>query len=825
MKDYRCVRRCCWGIALICCFIGSVAARADIQLPKDAPECVRWGASNLSAALAAKGVPPKQAKVSVTIAAAAEPDDQEFWLKNDGDGITIRAGGPVGAMYGLLELTEQVQNSSAAKSWRGVVAVIESTHQRPYVAIRADNAFIHAKPLLINDVAMWRDYLDMLARNRYNMLDLHATFVLETTGFGNIYPLLVHLQDYPDVGDEKEQSKNLADFKAIVAYAKARGIEVALMNYSVTVPVPGKERERVFLVPPEKLADYTAKAVAALLRAVPDLHEIGFRVGETGQPASFHKDSYLKGIAEADRPDLRLYTRSWLTTQDQLEPIAQAAKDRFDVEIKYNGEHLGLPYHAMQERFGTYSYEHYLNVPADFRILWQVRANGTHRFWAWENTDFIRRTVRTCTLGNARGFTLEPPIAYFSVYPTAYYRSESDQRVYRYIWQKHWMWYFAWGRLGYNPDLPERTIVSAYASHYGPAGAIIYQAMQAASRIVPLVYAYRFNGADHRDYSPETDTGYIVNRETVVNRRRPVPEGLLQYALNAPEDERSFMSIDAYVNNQLEFMRRPDGRVGPFAVAQILKGASEDTRKSVAQVSEITGNGAGEWRLLKTDLLAAAALGEYHSKRIQGLTWVEHAVKTNAEGEYQKGVEYLTQSRESWKQLAEITDSVYGPVQNPLRGQRNFEWKSQLPKLEKIDASAADLWEQRPRGAHSSTIQLLAADRLEGAGLSVAQVQYTIVPSKRSATFTCLTSAKGELAHVVLWWKPLPSDTRWAPQEMFLADDGSYSTTLPLTHEGLMYMVEVQDKAGNAQNFPPVLQETPYWVLPPFPYDNQLSSK
>ena len=529
----------------------------------------------------------------------------------------------------------------------------------------------------------------------------------------------------------------------------------------------------------------------------------------------------MKGITEANAGNLRLYTRSWLTTKEQLEPIAQAAKAGFDIEIKYNGEHLGLPYHAMHRRYGTYSYEHYLDVPANYGIIWQVRANGTHHYWAWENTDFVRRTVRTFQLGNARGFTLEPPIAYYPVDAATYYRSDEDKKTYNFIWQKHWMWYLAWGRLGYDADLPESVIRQAFADRFGPAGEAIYSAMQASSRIVPLVFAYRFVGADQRDYSPETETGYLENARSIVGRRRPVPEGLLQYALNTPEDDRSFVGIDAWVNNRIDTMA--DGRLGPFAVAEVLQKAAETAQEIIAQAPALDGQRAAEWRLLKTDLEAAAWLGRYHAARILGLTYFEHAWKINDGAEYEKATQLLTQSREAWKALAQTTDSVYAPVNNPLRGQRQFEWKSQIEPLEKTDSQAAVLWSERPRGgarepsgARAGPIQVLATDHPGSEGLNLERLDHVIAGSRRSVSLTCRASATAGLSRVVLWWKPLPSSDFWRSQDMVLGDDGAYSTTVPLTNEGLMYMVELQDSRGNARNFPLVLKETPYRIIPPF---------
>jgi len=819
------------SIFLLCSIAACQPGFASIHLPPNAPEEVRWGAEKLAAALSEKQISEADAKVTVTIGADKTPEDESFVLEKNATAITVRGGGAVGAMYGLLELAEQIHGGTAG-AWPEIAASIKPERQRPFLAIRADNIFVHVDPFIFNDVAMWRKYIDMLAQNRFNMIDMHGGFDLNTTGFPNLFPYLITVPEYPKAGDKELQAKNLADFKAIVAYAKSRGVKVALMNYSASVnaprpantPPPAPGAPRVFpapLVPPAQLADYTARATAELIRQVPDLYEIGFRIGETGQPARFFQDSYLKGFSDAKATNLRLYTRSWLTTKEQLEPIAKAATSGFDIEIKYNGEHLGLPYQAMQYQYGTYSYEHYLDVPKDYGIIWQVRADGTHHYWAWENTDFIRRTVHTFKLGDARGFTLEPMTAYYPVSAAVYYRSEEDKKTYDYIWQKHWMWYFGWGRLGYNPELAESTIRRAYSDHFGKAGEPIYNAMQASSTIVPLVYAYRSVGADQRDYSPETETGYAENARTIMGSRRPIPEGLLQYAMNTPEDDRSFVGINTWVMDKIDTMA--DGRLGPFAVAELLRNASDATKKAIAEIPEMDGRTAREWHLLKTDMLAAAWLGEYHADRIEGLTYFQHGWKTHSDGEYAQATKLLTQSREAWAKLSETVDTVYAPVNNPMRQQRNYEWKSQLPLLEKTDAQATDLWAGRPRGgakypsgAQSGPIQFLATDHVDNGGLNVEKLNYIVAPSKKSVTLTCRPSPASGLSRVVLWWKPLPSSSFWRSNDMIENGAGNYVAVVPLTSEGLMYSVEVQESNGNARNFPLVLNETPYRIIPPF---------
>jgi hypothetical protein len=784
----------------------------EVTLPANAPACVQWASHDVTAVLSAAGIPAMQADVQVSIAAtsASQLDEQSFSLKLDGTKVMIHAGGATGAMYGLQELAEQLSNKSVVKTWPDAVKGLHATTQRPYVEIRADNPFIHVYPLLLSDLPMWRDYIDMLARNRFNLLDMHGSYDLESTSFPNLYPMLIHVPEYPNVGNEQEQAKNLDNFRTIIAYAKSRGVKVSFMNYSANNGRGGefKNEPSVTGVPADKLEDYTAKAVTLLIKQLPDLYMLGFRVGESGQEADFFKKSYIKGVQDANRPDLRLYTRSWQTTLAQLEPIAQAARNGFDIEIKYNGEQLGLPYHAMQgAEFGTYSYQAYLDVPADYNIIWQVRANGTHRFWAWENTDFIRRTVKTFTLGSARGFTLEPLTAYFSVYPQNYYKSAADIAVYKYIWQRHWMWYYAWGRMAYNPELPEANLEQQYQKHYGAAGDTAYQAMQQSGKIVPLAYAYRFVGPDQRDFSPETETG---NFDTKKKRSRL---DLLQFAENKPEDQRSFAGIDDYVSHKLA--GTPDGRIGPFAAAAMFTSAAQQTRALLAAAPKLTGHTADEWRLLADDLNATTYFADYYAARIHGMTYLDFALRTGSDDDYKLALDDLAQSRADWKQLGVTTDSYFKPLSNPLRRQSNFQWSGENARLEKLDETATSFWQQsRGKDLHVRLTPSLA-DMGQDMGLRITALSHQTNTS--TAIISCNAFAPAGVSKVMLWWKPLPSEAAWQSLAMNRsASTSQWTASVPLDHHGLMYMVEVQDSRGHAKNFPEEQRETPYRVIPAY---------
>ena len=112
----------------------------------------------------------------------------------------------------------------------------------------------------------------------------------------------------------------------------------------------------------------------------------------------------------------------------------------FTVEIKFNGELRGSPYMLMGGRMPgwySYSFEDYFSDwqtagrrvacgrrkqgrrtenrgPAEpYKLVWQVRANGTHRIFPIYNPEAVRQAVRSMPLGTATGFVLEgllPPI-------------------------------------------------------------------------------------------------------------------------------------------------------------------------------------------------------------------------------------------------------------------------------------------------------------------------------------------------------------------------------------------------------------------------------
>lgn len=255
---------------LISCLNALTAgAFAAMELPKDSATCVRWAAARVERVLGERGIAP--AGVGIVVQKDDEKDRVagSYALAVAGNTVTLSGSDATGRMYGLLELAEQIENAPPGNDWARMLPALVSKTESPFLAFRADNPFIHIDrkgltrfaelahlinpPALFEDMAMWKSYIEMLAANRFNVLDLHGGYNLATTSFFNLLPLLVTLPSYPDVGSAKMQQRNLRDLAEITAYAEDRGMSVALMNYSA----------RVDGIAPEKLGTTLARRSAA----------------------------------------------------------------------------------------------------------------------------------------------------------------------------------------------------------------------------------------------------------------------------------------------------------------------------------------------------------------------------------------------------------------------------------------------------------------------------------------------------------------------------------------------------------------------------------
>ncbi len=612
--------------------------------------------------------------------------------------ILVEGSDATGAMYGALDLAEQVAQLEVRTGH--LAQQIRVVNKSPFLSLRGINFFLTVQDIDSADGALWSDaywngFLDMMARNRYNLLDIHGPCDAVTVTFPNGFSYFVSLPDFPQVGVGPERArKNMERLREIVRIAGDRGIKVAYMNYEAPAPIgPWKTRqfgvderwvgrEQSFLQGPE-LEDYTRQAVATFLKQLPELWMFGFRIGESGQPEDFYKKTYLAALKEAP-PGLNLYVRTWIADPAKVRELAASTPHRLFIEPKYNGEQLGSPYQAVlggREYPASGSYEDYTNQPRNYSILWQIRAHGTHRIFFWGSPEFARRTVRSCKLGDGVGFSMESMEAYGPARDYIHNDPKVGHNFYHWMYERQWFWHMVWGRTAFDPEVSEAVFIAEFVRRFGgEMGPQAYRAVVESSRIIPFIYSYHTVGLDHQEFAPEFETGDHIldsNFEQIWTGSRfvPFPGNNDTFLKVRPIDRTAMVDPAGYVD--LRLAQESTGRMTPDEAAHYLDEAADASRQGIFNASNDRVY-PGELDCLRRDVEALAALGRYYSERIRSATHLEFYRRTFHHPELQAAYSSLQRAIEHWDRLAEVADGHFGFVPEPIRmGVNQFRWRDE----------------------------------------------------------------------------------------------------------------------------------------------------
>ena len=296
---------------------------------------------------------------------------QAFRIRREGEHVIRVVGGDsLGAMYGGLELAEMI-------TLGGGLAAIEKKARKPYIFRRGIkfNIPLDARAPSYDDTGssaeeniadmwdwdFWEEYLNTLARNRYNVLTLWTT---------HPYPGWVKLPKYPDIGYDDvcvlKTKMNLksdrhfndldvydpANFKVVkkislddkIAFwtrvfnlAEDRGIEIHIFHWNIYT-FGAKGRHGIDDMPDnQKSIDYMRYAIGQFLKTYPQVDGIGVTAGEhvnrnrvknVGGIEQWLWQTYGEGVMDAKRADpdreLRFIFRQH---QANLGKIAAAFKD------------------------------------------------------------------------------------------------------------------------------------------------------------------------------------------------------------------------------------------------------------------------------------------------------------------------------------------------------------------------------------------------------------------------------------------------------------------------------------------------------------------
>ena len=711
----------------------------------------------------------RAAAITLRVAGGGAPES--FHVRCRDGRAEVTGADPAGAMYGALELCERGLDAAevqAAPFLRDRGWNVFVTLPWDYARSCTDYdtaALVDPARWWFQDESYWTTLFDLMAESRLNWLDLHGMWDVDVTDAPNLYAYFVASDRFPAVGPPASvQQKCLERLNWIVARAHARGIRVSLMSYEAKFRTPHR-KDSPYEATDQNLGLYTREVVAKLIRAVPGLDAIGFRIGESGRGEAFFQ-CYLDAVADSGR-DIPLYTRSWLARKQRIVPLARAASD-FTVELKYNGEQWGPPYLVAGGRMAnwySYSFEDYLsdsgpgeakqlwpgNPTPDgarwpdqpYKIVWQVRANGTHRVFSFYEPEWIRRSVQAMRIGTASGFSVEALNAFYPA-ETRYLVARDEDRGCRWIHERDRLFLLLWGRLGYDPATPDPVFERQFTTRFGAAGSGIARVWQQASQVVPRAFTAFSLGPDHRNHAPELELG---------------------------GDSAAFHAGEAFDSHVFASMKE--------AVAYRATGGKDGRRLPVEAFATTPALGtlptlAGLDPALQATIAQLASLRDYYVARFTG---------------------DLARARAAWEQLAgSAAAAFYRPFTEKLRLRTpTFHWRNELPKL--AGEKPVDLpWlPARPRPAATTELRW----REEG-GRIVGTV------------------AAAGLARAWLLHKPLPSSTFF--HKLAMAKAGAhFVASIPRENAGHLLAAELETEAGELLRIPDWERTAPYLTVPARP--------
>ena len=604
---------------------------------------------------------------------ASDPGREGFAIQRrqeDGGLRVLVAGGDErGAMYGGLEVAEAVALGAGLDA-------IGDKRRAPHLEVRGfrynlplPSGYTHwdlspeeekSEAAWFYDLAYWECFLDMLARNRYNML---------TLWHDHPFDRLVKVEKYPEavsLGD-RQLERNRRFFRRVLTLARDRGIDTFLISWNIHVSEPFARAHGCGLWYDQSplVRDYMFESVKALLRTYPELTGIGTCAGEamrkpTMEPANnrwnqrWVRDTYIRAIKE-ERGPIPLIYRNWCSLPEYMQKyIAADYGGPIYLDIKFNGEHMySLPTPHLYRR------EWIEQKPRDYKLLWHLRNDCIHLL-RWGDPEFVRQTVESChtdySVGFFQGDEGRPPGV------DIYHRVKTP---WTYDFEKNWLRFALWGRLGYDPKTPDSVWKGHFDGRYGTgAGRHVYRATVAGSKVIPTITAFHWNYMNG-DWDPEScDGSWNTSRNFRINRGVRHPRKfhtVVEFVFNQTQ-ESSWLTIPQYVNAVVAGKEIPASKKTPLQVARLLEREARACLRAAARARDTVTSRKHEYRFVDLDFSATAALGRYYGAKIRAATELMMFLRTGLRRHQNASIKHLERAVEHWDAIVAHTKHYKGPV-------------------------------------------------------------------------------------------------------------------------------------------------------------------
>jgi hypothetical protein len=550
---------------------------------------------------------------------------------------------------------------------------VRDVTRAPGVEIRSVALFLYNRDLeqeWFYSEDFWQRYFDLLQRARFNRITL--IFGHQTSYFAPLFPFLVDVPGYEKVKvpslTPEQRRRNLEMLQKITELATGHGIRFDLGIWQQHAFLYGKNL--VDNLPYETLFDYCPKALAILLKAVPKIRGVQFRMNSESGIEEDDQNRFFtamsKAILSVGRPVAIDYRAKGL----RPETIESAVKlgIRPTVSNKYWREHMGLPYQSTRidaadkaRSYRRYGYWDTMYQDRPYDTLQRMWTLGSHKILLWGSFDYARQFAESSHFQNQRGLEICASLSQkgFGNFPGGNWRifAKPELEYFRWEFERYWAYYLNFGLAAYSQDASQPVLDAEFHRRFGDAAPAVRKAYEAASWVIPYLTAVRAVSNSNFGYWPETDAGGLTQRYIETNTG----------------DDNLFYPIGDYVTDTLA--RRYSAKTTPLDMATQLE--------QWAAAAQVPAGSGKEIVSTRVDFGTLAGLARYHAARLRSGVEYEFFSRNGEHHRLAAAVSHFRKAVGQWKEIARLTDGFYYDHMVFNRPPEQIgHWKDELPFLE-----------------------------------------------------------------------------------------------------------------------------------------------
>ena len=627
--------------------------------------------------------PEQSSRVSsaLSVTALERQGVQSYSIRRKDDTIAVLGEDAAGAMYGGLDVAEalrlgtldQLRDSDHTPhvEKRGIKFNIPLDSRTPTYSDNSDAAQYNIPVMWEFD--FWRDFIDDMARHRYNALTLWSL---------NPFPSMVKVPEFPDIAlddvkrttipmddtfshsghdmmrpdmwDNLETVKHLTIdqkihfWRDVMQYALDRGVNVWIFTWNIFTHGENGKYGITSAQDNETTIKYYRASVREMVLTYPLLAGIGITSGERMQRRDdeYGKEKWLwrtygEGIRDAKKlqpnRDFQLIHRFHQTAMTEILDAWQDFPNTFHLSFKYALAHM----HSVPDPPFILPVLPHLSPKT--RTWLTVRNDDIYSF-RWGDPDFARAFVK-----HMPG---KDKVVGFYMGPDGYtwgreHLSNDPLHPRQTVIAKQWYSFMLWGRLSYDPDLPDELFQRTIAQRFPevPAGRL-FRAWAQASRIFPRLTSFFWDDFDfqwfpeaclsHPRYNGFYTIKHMMTTETM-------PGSGIYDILEWRTRKAAGQSMD---------------KETPLKIADDLEQYAKTTLELVEDLKPLQGNNR-ELRLTLGDLVAFAHLGYYYAEKIRGTAGIALFDKTSDSALQASAVRHLRRALDHWKFYARAYTNQY----------------------------------------------------------------------------------------------------------------------------------------------------------------------